>query len=110
MRVELSREGTTLNKPSGIFQKRPRRLLFSTMTVLFGAILLAGNALAFPPGPTNNNDDPFNPTDFAPSCNPSPTLNLNNPTTAAAPVSGHLYGDVWPKGRHGQLDLGHRVG
>ncbi len=56
------------------------------MTVLFGAILLAGNALAFPPGPTNNNDDPFNPIDAAPSCNPSPTLNLNNPTTHHAPV------------------------
>jgi hypothetical protein len=60
------------------------------MTVLFSAILLAGNALAFPPGPTNSNDDPFNPTDFLPSCNPNvpppPTLDLNSPTTAAAPV------------------------
>ena len=46
--------------------------------------------MAFPPGPNTNNGDPFNPTDFTASCNPNvpppPTLNLNNPTTAAAPV------------------------
>src|SRR6476619_2800975 len=75
-----------LRRPSGVRRKRPRRLGFSPIKIRFGAILLVGNTFSFAPGPTNNNDDPFNPTDFAPSCNPSPTLNLNNPTTHAAPV------------------------
>src|SRR4249920_653334 len=57
------------------------------MTVLVGTMLLAGNALAFAPGPTTGFKDPFNPSDATPSCDPSPSPNLNSPTAAGATVA-----------------------
>ncbi|HET7830127.1 MAG TPA: hypothetical protein VFL03_11250, partial [Candidatus Limnocylindrales bacterium] len=75
-----------MNERTRIF-RRPPRLLYSLATLLVAMVVLAGPALAFPPGPATGNVDPFNPIDFTPSCDPSPTPNLNSPTTAGAPVS-----------------------
>ena len=74
-------------RPSAIIKAKPRRAVFSVMTVLVGTMLLAGNALAFAPGPTTGFKDPFNPSDATPSCDPSPSPNLNSPTAAGATVA-----------------------
>ena len=74
-----------MNDTTRIFRRRPR-ILSALLTVLVASLLIAAPALAFPPGPTTGNVDPFNPTDAAPSCDPAPDLILNNPTTGAAPV------------------------
>jgi hypothetical protein len=56
------------------------------MTLLCAVVLTAAPVLANPPGPGTGNLDPFAPTDATPDCNPSPTIDLNAPTTAHAPV------------------------
>lgn len=66
--------------------QRRRRTIFSAISVLFAVAVIAVPVMANPPGPGTGNNDPFQPTDFTPDCNPSPTLNLNNPTANAAPV------------------------
>ena len=75
-----------MNEPTRI-PRRPPRPVYSLATLLFATIVLAGPVLANPPGPATGNNDPFQPTDAVPDCDPSPTLNLNNPTAAAGPVA-----------------------
>ena len=65
--------------------RRPPRLLYSLATLLVATVVLAGPALAFPPGNPPNDFDPFNPVDATASCPPT-TPNLNSPTTGADPV------------------------
>ena len=74
-----------LNHSRGIFRNGGRSIFFSAMTLVV-ALVVAVPVLANPPGPGTGNNDPFQPTDAAADCNPTPTLNLNNPTAHAAPV------------------------
>jgi hypothetical protein len=71
---------------NSISRRSRRRTIFSAISVLFAVVVIAVPVMANPPGPGTGNNDPFQPTDFTPDCNPSPTINLNNPTTHAAPV------------------------
>ena len=74
-----------LKHSRGIFRNGGRSIFFSAMTLVV-ALVVAVPVLANPPGPGTGNVDPFQPTDAAADCNPTPTLNLNNPTADAAPV------------------------
>jgi hypothetical protein len=77
----MNQKEMKLKRPSRIFKNRRRPVLFSALTMLV-ALALAVPALASAPGTL----DPFQPSDALPDCNPSPTINLNNPTTHHAPV------------------------
>ena len=61
--------------------------MFSAISVLFAVVVISVPVMANPPGPGTGNNDPFQPTDFAPDCNPSPTLDLNSPTADGPEVA-----------------------
>ena len=113
---KLSREGIHVDEVFRDIQEEAHdERRFRSMTVLFGAILAGRDCVGIPAGPTNNNDDPYNPTDFTPSLrserSSAPDAGPEQSDRGRRSRTKDVYGrSQRPKGRHGQLDLGHRLG